>query len=198
MAELDRERPRPLSSQATVQLLDDARRGNSDALELLFERYVPLLRRWARGRLPQWVRRGADTQDLVQDAVVQTLGRLDQFNATHEGALQAYLRQSILNRIRDELRRAARQPTGAPLDESVPDRSASPLENAIGAEMVERYDTALQQLPEVERELLIARLEFGYSYEQIAEAVSRPSAEAARLAVRRALVHLAQVMQRDS
>jgi RNA polymerase sigma factor (sigma-70 family) len=187
-----------LGGAATVQLLEQARDGDRRALEALFERYLPLLRRWAKGRLPQWARRGTDTHDLVQEAMIQTLGKLDTFSATREGALQAYLRQAILNRIRDELRRAARRPTAEPVDEAVPDRGSSPLEQAIGAEMVERYDAGLQQLSPEERELLVARLEFGCSYEQVAEAVGRPTAEAARLAVRRALVHLAQVMQRDA
>jgi RNA polymerase sigma-70 factor (ECF subfamily) len=188
-------RTQPLTSAATVRLLDQARNGDADALNGLFARYVPLLRRWASGRLPNWAREGTDTHDLVQDALTQTLRRLDDVTVTREGALQAYLRQAILNRIRDELRRVDRRPVRAALDDSHPDPGASPLEKAIGTEMVDRYDAALQKLTAIEREAIIARVEFGYSYQQVALAVGRPSAEAARLAVRRALVHLAEVMR---
>jgi len=40
----------------------------------------------------------------------------------------------------------------------------------------------------------LARLELGYSYAQITVATGRPSTDAARMAVRRALVHLAEEM----
>ena len=43
--------------------------------------------------------------------------RIDRFESRHEGALQAYLRQAIVNRIRDELRRAKRAPETAELPE---------------------------------------------------------------------------------
>jgi RNA polymerase sigma-70 factor, ECF subfamily len=179
---------------ATMRLLDRAREGDESALNELFERYVPLLRRWARGRLPTWARRGLDTQDLVQDAVLQTLRHLDGFDLKREGALQAYLRQAILNRIKDELRRTARRPGDSELDTQFPSDAATPLDHAIGSETVDRYERALQRLPAIEREAIIARVEFGDTYEQIAEVIGRPSAEAARMAVRRALVHLAQLM----
>src|SRR5262245_51260249 len=88
--------------ESTQQLLDLVRQGDRDALERLYVRCLPPLRRWARGRLPTAARGALDTQDLVQDTVVNSLRRLDQFDSRHEGALQAYLRQAVLNRIRDE------------------------------------------------------------------------------------------------
>jgi RNA polymerase sigma-70 factor (ECF subfamily) len=182
----------------TVQLIERARAGDRRALDELFERYIPLLRRWARGRLPKWARRGTDTQDLVQDVVVNTLRQLDTFDASREGALQAYLRQAILNRIRDELRRVTRRPANQPLVDRYQSADASPLDEAIGTETVDRYEQALAQLSPDEREAIIARVEFGYAYDQIAQIIGRPSADAARMAVRRALVHLAQLMNHAS
>src|SRR5262245_1350003 len=88
--------------ESTQQLLDLVKQGDRDALERLYTRCVPPLRRWARGRLPAAARGALDTQDLVQDTVVNSLRRLEQFDSRHEGALQAYLRQAVLNRIRDE------------------------------------------------------------------------------------------------
>ncbi len=96
--------------ESTQQLLDLVRQGDHDALERLYARCVPPLRRWARGRLPAAARGALDTQDLVQDTVVNSLRRLEQFESRHEGALQAYLRQAVLNRIRDEARRFSRRP----------------------------------------------------------------------------------------
>ncbi|OFV88038.1 MAG: hypothetical protein A2V74_07095 [Acidobacteria bacterium RBG_16_70_10] len=53
---------------------------------------------------------------------------------------------------------------------------------------------ALANLRPEERELVVARLELGYSYAQITVATGRPSPDATRMAVRRALLRLAEEM----
>ena len=64
---------------ATRLLLARARDGDEAALERLFERYLPRLQRWARGRLPSWARDMADTHDLVQDTLLRTFRKIDGF-----------------------------------------------------------------------------------------------------------------------
>jgi RNA polymerase sigma factor (sigma-70 family) len=178
---------------STLELLERFKQGDNEAVSLLVERSLPPLKRWARGRLPQWARGTADTQDLVQDAVIRALPRLKAFEARHPGALQAYLRQAITNHIRDEIRRVNARPA-AELRESHPDVSPSPLEKAIGREGVERYEAALKALRPAEREAIIARIELQQSYEEVAIALGKPSADAARMAVTRALKALVQIM----
>ena len=73
--------------------------------------------------------------------------------------------------------------------------ASSPLEEAIGHEAVERYERALERLKPDEREAIIARVELGYSYEELADALGKPTADAARKAARRALVRLAEELQ---
>ena len=181
---------------STADLLRRARAGDGEALNDLFRRQLPPLRRWARGRLPRWTRDLRDTEDLVQETVAQTLRRLDAFEPRHEGALQAYLRQALINRVRDEVRRLNRYPAAAGLDESdrFADPSASPLEEAIGREALERYESAMQRLKADERDIIIARVEMQHSYQQIAAAHGKSSPDAARMAVTRALVRLAEEM----
>jgi DNA-directed RNA polymerase specialized sigma24 family protein len=70
----------------------------------------------------------------------------------------------------------------------------SPLEAAIGQEVVERYEAALASLTTAERDAIVARLELGLTHEEIAQALGKPSADAARMAVARAMVQLARVM----
>lgn len=181
--------------ESTFHLIARARAGDQEALERLFARHLKPLQRWARGRLPGWARDLADTDDLVQDALTQTFRRIGDFEPQGVGALQAYLRQAVLNRIRNELRRKGRQPHGTELDER-PQSGDSPLEEAIGREAVARYERALERLAPADREAIIARVEMGYSYEELAEALGRPTAEAARKAARRALERLAQEMER--
>ena len=184
-------------SESTFHLIERARAGDQQALERLFARHLKPLQRWARGRLPKWARDLADTDDLVQDTLVQTFKRIEHFEPRHVGALQAYLRQAVLNRIRNELRRKGRQPHATDLDGLEAESVESPLELAIGREAVDRYEWALQRLTPEEREAIIGRVEMGYNYEELAEALGKPTPEAARKAARRALVRLAGEMERE-
>lgn len=177
---------------STLTLLTRAREGNAQALDDLFARYLPGLRQWARGRLPRWARDVADTADLVQDVLLQTFKKIDGLELRDEGALRAYLRQAVMNRIRDELRKAGRRPDSDDLHEQMVDPGLSPLEAAVGTEIVERYEGALQKLSERDRELVIGRVEMGMTYAELAAATGRPSPSAARMAVSRALLRLAE------
>ena len=179
---------------STADLLQRARHGDREALDELFSRYLPSLRRWARGRLPRWTRDVRDTDDIVQETLVQTLKHLGSFEPRHEGALQAYLRQALVNRVRDEVRRVGRRALPDEIVDEHPDPSASPLEEAIGREALSRYEAALHRLKSEEREVIIARVELGQSYQQIATGHGKSSADAARMAVSRALVRLAEEM----
>jgi RNA polymerase sigma-70 factor (ECF subfamily) len=182
--------PPPADMESTLDLLGLAKAGNQGAVELLLQRCLPPLRRWARGRLPSYARDLAETQDLVQEAALRTLNNLASFEARHQGALQAYLRQAVANRIRDEIRRATRHPAPLELTEAHADAAPSPLEQAIGKEGVQRYDDALSRLRDVDREAIVARIELQQSYEEIAVAIGKPTANAARVAVTRALARL--------
>ena len=179
----------------TADLLHRARLGDADALNELFGRYLPSLRRWARGRLPRWTRDLRDTDDVVQETLVQTLKHIGDFQPRHEGALQAYLRQALVNRVRDEVRRVNRHGVGTEIQDEHAAADASPLEEAIGREALGRYEAALARLRPDEREVILARVEMGQSYQQIAAGHHKPSADAARMAVSRALVRLAEEME---
>jgi RNA polymerase sigma-70 factor (ECF subfamily) len=183
--------------ETTIDLLIQAKAGDGTAIELLFQRCMPALRRWARGRLPRYARDLADTQDIVQEAVLRTLGHLDTFEARHQGALQAYLRQAVANRIRDEIRRVTRKPAPLELSDRHPDLAPSPLEHAIGREGIERYEAALERLRPADREAIVARIELQQSYEEIATALGKPSADAARVSVTRALARLVEEMDHE-
>ena len=189
--EVSSDRPQLHSS---LTLLERARAGDRVALESLIARYLPRLQRWASGRLPPWARDMAETQDLVQEALFQTFKRIERFEPRGEGALHAYLRQAILNRIREELRRAKRRPARSELDSAAEDDARSPLAAAIGQEAIDRYERALAQLRPDDRELVVARIELGYTNREIAELLDKPTPNAARMATERAVVRLAKEM----
>jgi len=179
--------------EATAVLIARARSGDTPAGQRLFARLLPVLRRWARHRFPARLRDARDTEDLVQDVLLRAFRRIDQFENRGEGAFLAYLRQILLNAVKDEARRAGRRPgVPLPLDETMSDRAPSVVERAIGADKLQRFEDALATLPEEQQQAIILRVEFGYSHAQIAEALGKPSMDAARVMVARALAELAR------
>jgi RNA polymerase sigma factor (sigma-70 family) len=189
---------RDTEAESTFSLLERARAGDRHAIEVLVARHRRPLQRWASGRLPRWARGMVETQDLVQEALFQTFKKIEAFQPERVGALQAYLRQAVLNRIRDELRRVGRRPVADALDDEHVDPGPSPLEEAIGREATERYEVALAALRPEEREAIIGRIELGYTYDELAEALGKPTGDAARKAAARALVRLVEEMTRGA
>lgn len=185
---------RPPADESSAILLKRVKAGDQQALDALITRYGPRLRQWMSGRVPRWARDAADTEDLVQDTLIDSLHRLPEFEHRCEGSLQAYFRQAVLNRVRTQFRRASRRGPTLPLDAGILDEGISPLEAAIGSEMTDRYEQALTRISPQERELVIARVEMGYTNDEIAAIFQKPSRDAARVAVARALVRLAGEM----
>ena len=186
-----------MGAESTFQLLERANGGDAAALDALFARYLKPLQRWTSGRLPSWARDAADTQDLVQDTLLNVFKRIGRFEPRREGAFLAYLRQAVMNRIRNELRRSAAQPGTATFDEFEHEHEGSPFEDVLALETCERYEAALGRLSVAEREAVIGRVELGASYDTLAATLGKPSPDAARVAVARALVHLSKEMGRE-
>ena len=181
-----------LSDEPTIELVVRARGGDRSAVEALLQRCLPSLKRWAHGRLPTAARGAFDTEDIVQDAAMHALRRLDVFEPRHVGAMQAYLRQSVINRIRDEVRRIGRRPPSVELPEDQAADGTSQLELAIQSQAYERYREALTTLTPRERELIVARIEIQWNLTEIAQHFGMRTVDAARMAVTRAVKRLTQ------
>lgn len=179
---------------STAVLVKRYQQGDESACDELLARYLPLLRRWAHGRLPAYARSTAETDDLVQVTLQRALRQLGNFEVRHEGAFLAYLRRIFLNTVRDEIRRFGRSPQQVDVDSqyTLSDGQPSPIETILGRQKLDRYEKALAALPENHREAVILRVEFGMSFEEVARALDRPSANAARMTVTRALEKLAE------
>jgi RNA polymerase sigma-70 factor (ECF subfamily) len=175
--------------------------GDSRAADRLFRGFEGALKRWAHGRVPRWARRLDETSDLVQEVLLRTFARLDRIENRGRGALGAYLRKAVDNRVKEISRSAANRRT-----DSLGDRRAdqvatgpSPFDAAGDAEAERLYREALDSLTEDERLLVVGRLECDYSYDQLALVSGRPSPGAARLAVRRATEKLTRLIaERDA
>jgi len=185
-------------AESSFVLVERATSGDEQALNELCARYLPRLRRWAHGRLPGWARGGLDTHDLVQETLASAARRIRSFEPRHKAAFQSYVRQALINRVRDEIRRAHRRPAADPLDSARPSPDPSPLERAIGREALERYEAALQRLKRDDRDAIVLRVELGCPLAEVADALNKPSAAAAHVAVSRALVRLVREMAREA
>jgi len=163
-----------------------ASRGDRDAQEVLFREYTAPLSRFASRLLPPYVRGMTDTQDVVQDVLASTARRLGCIDCEEDGALFAYLRRAVRHRVVDEIRRATRRPPMDELHENCPSPGLSPLDAAIEAQNDRRIRTALCQLSARDHQAALLRLRHRLSYEEIGERLGSPTANAARVAVRRA------------
>ena len=180
-------------TDSTLQVLERAKRGDRSAARILIERALPPLRRWTRGRLPRYARAGLDTEDVVQDAIINTLKRQPAFTHRTVDGLRAYLRTAVVNRIRDLIRGSQRRGTAVEVSEDLVGADASPLERAILRERLDDFLAALQQLRPADRQAIVWRVELGYSIEEIARRLGK-SEGAAAMTVSRALARLAAEM----
>src|SRR5262245_39879068 len=179
---------------ATGHLLARVREGDDRARELLCARFLPILTRWAHRRLPPAGRGVAETDDLVQVTLLRALRRVPTFEVRREGAFLAYLRTILMNSVRDELRRSRSLARRHEHAEVPREPAPSELERLIGRERLAAYERGLMNLSEEQREAVLLRLEFGLSHQEIAEAQGKPSANAARMMVARAIQTLADFL----
>ncbi len=179
---------------STVEFVVRARLGDEGAWREIMARYEAPLRRSVRGRLPRAARGLTDTDDMMQDATLNVLRRLPLIELRFPGALLAYLRRSIQNRLVDECRRASRTVLPSPLLDEHATPAASPLDHAMARDRRRRFRDALGRLSPRDRRAVVMRIEAGTSYEDIATALGCPTPNAARVTVGRALHRLAEHM----
>jgi RNA polymerase sigma factor (sigma-70 family) len=176
-------------------LVRRAKAGDVTALDRLIVRYLPRLRRWARRRLPTWARDMAETEDLVQETLFNAVRHLPSFEMRHEHSLRAYMKQAVRNRVQDEIKRASRHPPAGALPEDVCSDLPSPVDRAIAREDLWRCRAALARLRPADRRLILLALSGDTSLRALAERSGKPSSDAARVALGRAVRRLAIAME---
>ena len=184
-----------LSDAPTVDLIVKAKQGDQQALGAVLERCLPPLTRWTHGKLPPVARESADTTVLVRQAVSNMLIHLDRFEPReHVGAMQAYLRQSVLNDIRSRLRVVARRDLPRDQGDGLPPDEPDPLDQTIAQQSFESYRAALTRLRVRDRELIVARIESEWTFEEIRDHFAFRTTNAVRLALARALRRLRAIL----
>jgi RNA polymerase sigma factor (sigma-70 family) len=179
----------PLTLHA--QLLGRAQQGDRQALEDFFAAHLPPLRRWARANVPRWLESQMNADDFVQVAALKTLIRL-RYLSTEWDTIQPYLRATVRNLVRDEIRRRGRSPDLLPIDEAV---DAVAIEESMMDRLTTRenwntYQRVIGSLSARDRLAIVGRIQHGQSYEEVREALQLSTAGAARAATLRALRRL--------
>jgi RNA polymerase sigma factor (sigma-70 family) len=174
----------------TAWLLDRVKVGDTQARSALVERVEPLLRRFARGRLPGRLRSQEDTADLVQLTWLKVLDKLETIDAGEPGAFFAYLRTVLINALRESLRRNARSPIDQGRD---PDLVASNVD--IDDWLV--WEQSLAILSPEHRGLVLMRFEFGMSFAEIASELGE-SSDGVRMKINRAIARMAGAAHADA
>lgn len=167
-------------SEQTRELLRNAARGDSQAVNELLERHRDALRRMVRLRLDKAMARRIDASDIVQDVLIEAHDRLRDYLKDPRLPFHLWLRHLAKDRVIDMHRRhrgAQRrsldreQPLQAAADGDasvlslagqLADRELTPAAANIRRELEHRFLTALDALDDEDREMILMR-----HYEQL-------------------------------
>ena len=178
----------------TAALVRRAQLGRSTARSALFRRFVPRLQRMAAARLGRTGIGLFDLEDIVQETLIRAFRHLEGFEPRCDGAFLHYARRILINVIAEQGRHLKRRPAPVKLDTEPAAARPSPVEEAVGSELWEAYQAAVENLPEAQAEGVVLYVECGMEFAEIAEALGSPSVDAARMLVARGLKKLAEKM----
>lgn len=176
--------------------LEAARRGNRAAQSALFERYYSQVERIVHAQLRRKLGKRRlslsarfSTADVVQDVFQLLLSSLGDFRGTSEAQFVAYVVRIIERRTLDVIRHhgaSCRDYRRHQVDAGlIALNSAAPQDASatqMPSDLLRRYGSALQSLPEQARGLLRGRLERGLGFEVLAHELGYSSRYAARRA----------------
>jgi len=186
----------------TERLIRDARKGDRRALDRLFARFVPFVRRVVS--LRRGPRSRDDLDDLVQDALLRAYQGFKGFGDRPEDDFRAWLACCARCAVFDDYKRAQAFKRGGGravrafsewgstwLTSSIlQGREPSPSKIAMALETEERLCQTLSEMEERHRRLILYRKVCGMSYREIADELGLASAGSARVMVLRALRRL--------
>ena len=158
--------------------MDDAeairrvRAGENDAFGFLVEKYGGRIARLVAG----YVRNEEDARDVVQDSFLKAFARLDRFDG--RSSFYTWVYRIAANTAMDHNKKVRRRPTPLPLEPAREDNpwpsadppapGPSPVQGAVRSELRARIDEALEELPDMYREVIVLRELEGLSYDDIA------------------------------
>jgi RNA polymerase sigma-70 factor, ECF subfamily len=171
-----------LDSSETSRLLDQVRDGLPGGLDRLLTHHRPYVRQVVALRLDPQLRARVDPSDIVQEAQMEAVRRLDGYLQQPPMPFRLWLRQLAYDRLlmvrrkhAGAAQRSVERETALPdqssaaLGEHLLARSASPSEQVTKTELARRVQNALAHLPEADRELMLMRNFEGLSNQEVAK-----------------------------
>jgi RNA polymerase sigma-70 factor (ECF subfamily) len=196
----------PPDSAATERLLRQARAGDRQAVEQLLAQHRPYLCQFVELRLDLQLRSRVDPSDVVQEAQIEAVRRLDAYLEQAPLPFRLWLRQLASDRLLMMRRRhvkAARRAVGQEV--ALPERSSlllaqqllaagsTPSQKLGQQELAGRVREAVAQLPSADREILVMRTFEALSFEEVGYLLELDPA-AARKRHGRALLRLHKIL----
>jgi RNA polymerase sigma factor (sigma-70 family) len=139
------------------------RRGSIEAMSRVYEKYLDSMLTLAMGLLHD----ADEAQDVVQDVFVSFVRCMSDFHV--RGSLRAYLATSVVNRVRDRMRRNRQRVAYVGSHRESRPEPDQPQELVIGSEEARRLSKAMTQLPEDQREVIALRLKGDIKFREIAK-----------------------------
>jgi len=161
--------------EQTLFLLEQVRRGDSDAVNGLLQRHRAAIRRLIDQRMDGLIKRRVDASDIVQDVLVEANRRLGDYLQNPTMPFRLWLRHMARDRLIDAHRRhrVARsrsvdrevplvtaddgERSGADLAGQIADRELTPAAAATWHELERRFAGAVEELDEDDRQIVLLR-----------------------------------------
>ena len=172
-SEADTESDDSVVSQATdARLVDQARRGDTDAFGQLAQRYERRVLKVIRRFMPDQ----ETALDLAQDAFLKAFDRLEQFDPSRR--FGPWLFRIAVNTTYDHLRKIKRKGKWALFSEAGEDRIPDPeaVDPRGELDLSQEVRTVLDDIPEAYRTVLVLRDLEGFSTSEVAAVTERSEA----------------------
>ena len=186
--------------EAMVELMERMRAGDAIAVHEFYLRVEPFLRNMARRLLNPGLRRQVDSTDVAESVFRRVLTGSMRARFENETRLMGWMATIVRNRIRT-LSRRTKGPGGGSFEEYLEGGTETPREVdpaawAENADEVHRFRLAMERLPEAEREVIALREFEQLPFQQVADLMERPSADAVRKLHKRALKRLRATIEK--
>lgn len=158
-----------------------ARRGEPHAVDSLFARNLPPLVAFIRARAGKAIAARESAHDIAQSVFREVLQDVDQIRLEGEGAFRNWLFQQATRKVLDRAKFHGRERRDVAREQAIPEAGpaadailacyasiATPSRHAAAKEELQRFEAAVQELPENQRDAVTMSRLMGLSYEQIA------------------------------
>jgi RNA polymerase sigma-70 factor (ECF subfamily) len=184
-----------MPAENTAELLERARSGSPEALNLLYEQCAGRLLAFIRLRLGKDLRTRLESRDILQATLVKSLEHLGDLKGHETRSLMAWLSRIAEHEIRDcadfhhRQRRDAARETVLEDDALLPALTRSALSRVILDERAAQLEEALEELSFDHREIILLRKFEELSFAEIGRRLGK-SEDACRMLLARAMTAL--------